>query len=134
MIKISTMEVRKRVGDILNRVALRGDEYLVERKGKPLAVVMPVEKAESIRRAARLRLAIGWPWPTQRGVAPGHRSAGVEVRPPLRVVLDANVIISVLIRPASAPGRILRAAVEGTAVRLVTSDPLLEELRAALQY
>ena len=56
MITVSTMEVRKRVGDILNRVALRGDEYLVERKGKPLAVVMPVEKAESIRRAARLRL------------------------------------------------------------------------------
>jgi len=56
MITITTMEVRKRVGDILNRVALRGDEYLVERKGKPLAVVMPVEKAASIRRAARLRL------------------------------------------------------------------------------
>jgi prevent-host-death family protein len=56
MITVSTMEVRKSIGDILNRVALRGDEYLVERKGKPLAVMMPVEKAESIRRAARLRL------------------------------------------------------------------------------
>jgi prevent-host-death family protein len=56
MITISTMEVRKRVGDILDRVALRGDEYLVERKGKPLAVVMPVAKAEAIQRAARLRL------------------------------------------------------------------------------
>ena len=56
MITISTMEVRKHVGDILNRVALRGDEYLIARKGKPLAVVMPVEKAEAIRRAARLRL------------------------------------------------------------------------------
>lgn len=56
MITISTMEVRKRMGDILNRVALRGDEYLIERKGQPLAVMMPVEKAESIRRAARLRL------------------------------------------------------------------------------
>ena len=56
MITVSTMEVRKHVGDILNRVALRGDEYLIERKGRPLAVVMPVEKAESIRRAACLRL------------------------------------------------------------------------------
>ena len=56
MITVTTMDVRKHVGDILNRVALRGDEYLVERKGKPLAVVMPVEKAEAIRRAARLRL------------------------------------------------------------------------------
>ena len=56
MITISTMDIRKRVGDILNRVALRGDEYLVERRGQPLAVVMPVAKAEAIRRAARLRL------------------------------------------------------------------------------
>jgi hypothetical protein len=56
MITVSTMQVRKSIGDILNRVALRGDEYLVERKGKAMAVVMPVEKAESIRRAVRLRL------------------------------------------------------------------------------
>ena len=56
MITVTTMDVRKHVGDILNRVALRGDEYLIERKGKPLAVVMPVEKAEAIWRAARLRL------------------------------------------------------------------------------
>ena len=56
MITVTTMDVRKHVGDILNRVSLRGDEYLVERKGKPLAVLMSIEKAESIRRAARLRL------------------------------------------------------------------------------
>lgn len=54
--------------------------------------------------------------------------------PPLRAVLDANVIISALIRPDSAPGRTLRAAVEGMTVRLVTSEPLLAELRAALKY
>jgi hypothetical protein len=53
---------------------------------------------------------------------------------PLRVVLDANVIISALIRPDSAPGRILRAVVEGEAVRMVASDPLLEELRSAIEY
>ncbi len=56
MITVTTMDMRKHVGDMLNRVALRGDEFLVERKGKPLAVIMSVEKAESIRRAARLRL------------------------------------------------------------------------------
>lgn len=56
MITVSTMDVRKHVGDILNRVALRGDEYLVERKGKPLAIMMPVEKVEAIRWASRLQL------------------------------------------------------------------------------
>ena len=52
----------------------------------------------------------------------------------LRMVLDANVIISALIRPESAPGRVVRAAVDETTVRLVTSNPLLDELRAALEY
>lgn len=56
MISVSTMEIRRRTGDILNRVALRGDEYLIERKGKPLAVVMSIEKADAVQRAARLRL------------------------------------------------------------------------------
>ena len=59
MITVSTMEFRRNIGDMLNRVFLRGDEYLIARKGKPLAVVMPVEKAESTQRAARLRLT-GW--------------------------------------------------------------------------
>ena len=53
---------------------------------------------------------------------------------PFRVVLDANVIISALIRSDSVPGRILRAAVEGEAVKMVTSDPLLAELQAAIEY
>ncbi|MDZ4200249.1 MAG: putative toxin-antitoxin system toxin component, PIN family [Kiritimatiellia bacterium] len=53
---------------------------------------------------------------------------------PLRTVLDANIVISALIRTDSAPGRILRAAVEGTTVRMLTSEPLLAELRATLDY
>lgn len=54
--------------------------------------------------------------------------------PALRLVLDANVIISALIRPDSAPGRVLRSVVDGQKVRLVTSRPLLAELRAVFQY
>jgi len=53
---------------------------------------------------------------------------------PLRIVLDANVIISALIRSDSVPGRILRAVVEATAARMVTSYPLLAELRSAIEY
>jgi putative PIN family toxin of toxin-antitoxin system len=51
-----------------------------------------------------------------------------------RVVLDANVIISALIRPDSAPGRVLRPAIESARCRMVTSRPLMAELRAALDY
>ena len=47
------MEVRQRIGDMLNRVALRHDEFVIERKGKPLAALVPVERLEQMRRFAR---------------------------------------------------------------------------------
>jgi prevent-host-death family protein len=51
--RVSTMEVRARIGDMLNRVALRHDEFIIERKGQPLAALVPVERLEQIRRFAR---------------------------------------------------------------------------------
>jgi len=51
--KVSTLAVRQRIGDMLNRVALRHDEFIIERKGQPLAALVPVERLEQIRRFAR---------------------------------------------------------------------------------
>jgi prevent-host-death family protein len=51
--KVSTMDVRARIGDMLNRVALRHDEFIIERKGKPLAALVPIERLEQMRRFAR---------------------------------------------------------------------------------
>ncbi len=51
--KVSTIDVRQRIGDMLNRVALRHDEFIIERKGKPLAALVPVERLEQMRRFAR---------------------------------------------------------------------------------
>jgi antitoxin (DNA-binding transcriptional repressor) of toxin-antitoxin stability system len=51
--KVSTMDVRQRIGDMLNRVALRHDEFIIERKGKALAALVPVERLEQMRRFAR---------------------------------------------------------------------------------
>jgi hypothetical protein len=51
--KVSTMDVRARIGDMLNRVALRRDEFIIERKGKALAALVSVERLEQMRRAAR---------------------------------------------------------------------------------
>lgn len=50
---VSTLDVRKQLGEILDRVALRHDEFIIERKGKALAAVVPVEKLEQLERAAR---------------------------------------------------------------------------------
>jgi antitoxin (DNA-binding transcriptional repressor) of toxin-antitoxin stability system len=38
---------------MLDRVALRDDEFIIERKGKPLAALVPVERLEQMRRFAR---------------------------------------------------------------------------------
>jgi prevent-host-death family protein len=51
--KVSTLDVRQRIGDLLSRVALRHDEFIIERKGKPLAALVPVERLEQMRRFAR---------------------------------------------------------------------------------
>ena len=50
---VSTIDVRQRIGDMLNRVALRHDEFVIERKGKALAALVPVERLEQMRRFAR---------------------------------------------------------------------------------
>jgi prevent-host-death family protein len=54
--KITTLEIRQRLGDILNRVALRHDQFIIERKGRALAAVVPVERLEQMQQAARLHL------------------------------------------------------------------------------
>ncbi len=51
--KVSTIDVRQRIGDMLNRIALRNDEFIIERKGKPLAALVPVARLEQMRRFAR---------------------------------------------------------------------------------
>jgi len=51
--RISTLEVRKRLGDILNRVHLRHDRFVIERKGTPLAAVVPVGTLEAMERLSR---------------------------------------------------------------------------------
>jgi prevent-host-death family protein len=53
---VSTLEIRQRLGDLLNRVALRHDEFVIERKGKPVAAMVPVERLEQMQQAARLHL------------------------------------------------------------------------------
>jgi prevent-host-death family protein len=55
--RVSTMDVRARIGDMLNRVALRHDEFIIERKGRPLAALVPVERLEQMRRFARQQAA-----------------------------------------------------------------------------
>jgi prevent-host-death family protein len=54
--RLTSMELRQRLGEILDRVSLRQDQFVVERKGKPLAAIVPVHLLDSLQRAARLGL------------------------------------------------------------------------------
>jgi prevent-host-death family protein len=47
---VSALKVRQNLGEIMNEVALRDDEYIVERAGKPLVAIIPVEKYLSMKR------------------------------------------------------------------------------------
>jgi len=40
--RVSTVDVRQRIGDLLNRVSLRHDEFIIERKGHALAAFEPI--------------------------------------------------------------------------------------------
>ena len=53
---VSTMKVRQELGDILNRVSLRHDEFIVERKGRQLAAIVPVDTLLAMRKAASTRI------------------------------------------------------------------------------
>lgn len=46
----SAVEARRRLGEILEGVYYRGDEVVIERAGKAMAVVIPAERYEALER------------------------------------------------------------------------------------
>src|SRR5438105_942090 len=48
--RLSAVEARKKLGEILDGVYYRGDEVVIERAGKPLAVVVPATLYEQHQR------------------------------------------------------------------------------------
>ncbi len=47
--KITAVKARQNLGQIMNEVSLLGDDYIIERAGKPLAVIISVDKYQSIQ-------------------------------------------------------------------------------------
>lgn len=50
MKRISAVDLRQRLGQVMNEVSLRNDEYVVERDGRPLVVMMSLWKFEQMER------------------------------------------------------------------------------------
>ena len=49
--RISAVEARKRLGEILESGYYRGDEGIIERAGKPMGVVIPTERYEAMEQS-----------------------------------------------------------------------------------
>jgi prevent-host-death family protein len=42
--KLSAMKARQNLGEIMNEVSMKGDDYIIERAGKPLVAIISMEK------------------------------------------------------------------------------------------
>src|ERR1041384_2685589 len=96
---VTTIEVRKKLGDLLNRIALRHDEFIIERKGKPLAALVPIERRAQMQRFARRR----------RSISRRRRTAG-RIIERLQSASAFEIILSPAIRDAvlgALPPRVL---------------------------
>jgi len=47
---ISSMNARQKLGQIMNEVSLRGDDYIIKRAGKPMVAMISMETYEMIKR------------------------------------------------------------------------------------
>lgn len=52
MEKITAMQVRQQLGELLSRLKLRGEEFIIEQYGRPTAVLLPYAKVAQVRAAA----------------------------------------------------------------------------------
>lgn len=53
---VKTAQVRQKLGDLLDRIEERRAEFVIERRGKALAALVPMEKLERLQRAAEVEL------------------------------------------------------------------------------
>jgi prevent-host-death family protein len=80
---ISAVEARKRLGELLEGVYYRGDEVIIERAGKPMAVVIPSAQYEAFalsQQAARDRVMelVRKNWEANKDVPPDVIERDIE--------------------------------------------------------
>ena len=69
--KLSALAARKKFGELLEGVYEKGDEYVIERGGEPMAAVVPVWQLQDRQiRRERLFKMIGQVWERNKRVPP----------------------------------------------------------------
>ena len=48
--KVPALKARQNLGQVMNEVALRGDEYIFERAGKPLVAIISMDKYKMLEQ------------------------------------------------------------------------------------
>ena len=48
--KISAMKARQNFGQVMNEAALRGDDFIVERAGRPMVAIVSIEKYQLLQK------------------------------------------------------------------------------------
>ena len=48
--KLSAMKARQNLGQVMNEVSLKGDDYIIERAGKPLVAIISMEKYKILQK------------------------------------------------------------------------------------
>lgn len=53
MEKVTAVRLRKNLGEYLSRTLLTGENFMIERAGKPIAVLISIQELESLKKIAK---------------------------------------------------------------------------------
>jgi prevent-host-death family protein len=69
--KINALKARKNLGQLLEEVYYKGDQYIIERAGRPMAAVVPIWQLEEWqKRRKRFFETVEETWRKNEGVPP----------------------------------------------------------------
>ena len=97
--KISAMKARQNLGQLLNEVSIRGDSYIIERAGKPLAALVDMERFQQLQEDQSFALqALKKVWEKMAGADPQEIQEAIEEAE--KIAKEENRTRSELIREA----------------------------------
>jgi prevent-host-death family protein len=69
--KVSALKARQNLGRIMDEVALGGDDYIIERGGRPLVAMVRIEKFQRIKDSRKTAIqALGRIWEKMKDEEP----------------------------------------------------------------
>jgi len=81
--KLSALKARQNLGQVMNEVSLKGDDYVIERAGKPLVAIISIEKYQILQKERDEALrALEKVWEKMKGEKPEvvERTIGEAVK------------------------------------------------------